>query len=185
MKKSPSVWGNIVDAVWCSPPLLRLKAVLVIAIQSALKCLKEDFEDIVRIVPIVWMKLHPHVLVFLRVEFRFFVSIETLSMSTPWDHAQIFWQEVCIGKDQLQKCGSLPVLFRSRSVSQANTCKLSTSKEVMNLRHYYKANRICHLCRAHKSSYMKAPSSLASEHRHDLAAFLGEALRPGPSYWIV
>lgn len=56
------------------------------------------------------------------------------------------------------------------------------SEEMMNLQHYYKCNRICHLCRANKWSYMKAPSTLNTEFRHSLDTFLEEAIRPGPSY---
>ena len=52
---------------------------------------------------------------------------------------------------------------------------------MLNLQHYYKATRICHLCRATKWNYMKAPSTLNNEFRHSLDTFLQEAVRPGPS----
>lgn len=53
-------------------------------------------------------------------------------------------------------------------------------KEIFRMSAYYKCNQICHLCMAHKNTFMVSPANLFEKQRRDtLGAFLASSLKPG------
>ena len=56
-------------------------------------------------------------------------------------------------------------------------------QEVLNLRNYYQCNQICHLCRAHKSTYMVPTLRQLRAERYTPDEFFTQCLKPGP-IWI-